>query len=68
MPKQLCINCRFGESWNSESGLAGICRRQPPQVVVLNETPETDGTETEAFWPTFDDTDWCGEWRPKRED
>lgn len=35
---------------------SGRCRRLPPYLPSKGET---------GFWLYVDDTDWCGEWKPK---
>jgi len=61
MSDQTCGNCRFfGEE-------LCVCRRNPP--VVMPEVALHDGLSADhGFWPTVDESDWCGEWKPVKEE
>jgi hypothetical protein len=56
-PRRVCATCDWWErerpSGNA-TGNMGECRRKPPHV---------DGS-----WPQTFDTEWCGEWQPRRKD
>lgn len=53
-----CGNCHFYDDDGDGSG-EGVCMRYPPVVVHDAETM------AETWWPDVDDTDWCGEFKPK---
>lgn len=72
LPK-CCANCDFYEV--SQGPQDGLCRRMPPQLIVVytikettNEAKETTKTETgngHSLWPPVKPSTVCGEWELK---
>lgn len=51
-----CESCRHFESIN------GLCRKNPPVVVVF-DAPDVGFNATPlTVWPEVDRMDWCGGW------
>ena len=58
MKKASCENCLFRH--NEDGGLAYVCRRYPPQVVIYLRDTSTASEEISEF-PDVALSDWCGE-------
>ena len=57
--KTECGNCRF---WERVGGAEGLCRRESPQGLVVEDGEGRWGVEWR--WPLTLGEDWCGEWKP----
>jgi len=56
-----CDGCYFWERWGDENGVPtedGICFRMPPG----------DNGDGEPLRPVTDQVDWCGEFKPKKDE
>lgn len=72
--EERCDGCRYWrkiDSSRDDDHIIGECRRYAP-TIVAGMVPE--GATMDAFdeherriWPETDDSDWCGEWRAKKE-
>lgn len=59
---ELCQNCRFYfRDENTPEG-QGLCRRFPPSIAVITQTPKEQ--RTNFHFPMMMDTGWCGEYSP----
>lgn len=63
-----CESCLF---WEQHDGPRGVCRRHAPTPLMRVGIPY-DATRNadwrDAVWPTTDEGDWCGEYRPVEKD
>ena len=59
-----CGNCDYMAKNPDTSRSTSVCRRYPP--TVLGSRQELSGLVVTASWPEVVDTDWCGEFSPKK--
>jgi hypothetical protein len=58
--KRECKTCEWCSLEEHPDGrILSLCRIRPPEV------REIDG-KFRSFWPIVEDFDWCGQWRPKK--
>ncbi len=46
----------------------GWCRRNAPPASVTHGDPNHANNSVAAVWPWTDETDWCGEFKPKEKE
>jgi hypothetical protein len=63
MTNRSCDTCGFWDKVSVDSREIGwgFCRRNAPVVICM--TPNAQYPET--YWPSSQQSDWCGEYRPK---
>jgi len=65
-----CGNCKFFELIKKNLKM-GYCRRNPPVIflvhppVIQSKTQSMIlGAREETHWPSVEESNWCGEWKP----
>lgn len=59
-----CNECVFSTKHDTDiTGRSRICRRHPPQVFFLSQTPH--GPSTITAWPIVPANAWCGDFEPE---
>ncbi|OIQ52027.1 hypothetical protein BerOc1_00498 [Pseudodesulfovibrio hydrargyri] len=56
---ELCENCRYYLAVQTNYKEDGTCRFAPPTISLISE-------QAMGIWPKVKNTDWCGQFSPKR--